>query len=146
EACVTEADVAGFLTELNQAFPALDLTLQDVTLVHRGVVPAAVHGDTVTLEGHEQVRDHGADGVGGVVSVAGTKYTTARATAERVIDLVLRKLGQAPVPCRTASIVLPGGSVHDVGLAIAEARREHDAGLPSDTIPHLLSAYGSRYR
>ena len=26
--------------ELNQAFPALDLTLADVTLVHRGVVPA----------------------------------------------------------------------------------------------------------
>ena len=27
-----------------------------------------------------------------------------------------------------------------------EARREHDTGLPSDTIPHLVAAYGSRYR
>ena len=33
-----------------------------------------------------------------------------------------------------------------MGLAIADARREHDAGLPSDTIPHLIGAYGSRYR
>ena len=51
-------DVAAFIAELNQAFPALDLTLADVTLVHRGVVPAAVHGGRVALEGHEQIRDH----------------------------------------------------------------------------------------
>ena len=39
---VTTRDVAAFIGELNQAFPALDLTLDDVTLVHRGVVPAVV--------------------------------------------------------------------------------------------------------
>jgi glycerol-3-phosphate dehydrogenase len=50
------------------------------------------------------------------------------------------------VPCRTASTPLPGGSVRDVGLAIADARREFDEGLPADTIPHLIAAYGSRYR
>jgi glycerol-3-phosphate dehydrogenase len=33
-----------------------------------------------------------------------------------------------------------------VGLAVADARREHDEGLPADTIPHLIAAYGSRYR
>jgi glycerol-3-phosphate dehydrogenase len=36
--------------------------------------------------------------------------------------------------------------VRDVSLTIAEARREHDEGLPADTIPHLVAAYGSRYR
>jgi len=56
------------------------------------------------------------------------------------------KLKKPPVASRTASTALPGGSIRDVGLAIAEARREHDAGLPSDTIPHLIGAYGSRYR
>ena len=49
-----EADVAAFIAELNQAFPSLDLTAADVTLVHRGVVPAAQHADgRVSLEGHE---------------------------------------------------------------------------------------------
>src|SRR5207237_1790335 len=52
----------------------------------------------------------------------------------------------APVPCRTATTPLPGGSVRDIGLAIADARREYDEGLPTDTIPHLIAAYGSRYR
>ena len=50
------------------------------------------------------------------------------------------------MPCRTATTPLPGGSLRDIGLAIADARREFDEGLPTDTIPHLIAAYGSRYR
>jgi glycerol-3-phosphate dehydrogenase len=143
---VAETDVASFIAQLNQAFPALDLTLADVTLVHHGVVPAIVRGARAALAGHEQIRDHTADGYEGLVSIAGTKLTTARAVAERVTDLSVSKLKKAAVPSRTAATPLPGGSIRDVGLAIAEARREHDAGLPSDTIPHLIGAYGSRYR
>ena len=134
------------MSELNQAFPALDLTMDDVTLVHRGVVPAAVKGDQVGLEGHEQIRDHAAQGFDGLLTVAGTKFTTARGVAERVVNTVMSKLQQKPVPCRTATTPLPGGSLRDIGLAIADARREFDEGLPTDTIPHLIAAYGSRYR
>jgi glycerol-3-phosphate dehydrogenase len=100
----------------------------------------------VALAGHEQVRDHATNGIAGLISVAGTKFTTARAVAERITDTLLAKLERPPVTCRTAKTPLPGGTVRDVGLAIAEARREFDEGLPTDTIPHLIAAYGSRYR
>ena len=146
DTAIAERDVAAFIGELNQAFPALDLTLADITLVHRGVVPAKAKGDGVVLEGQEQVRDHAAQGTDGIVTVAGTKFTTARGVAERVTDKLLSKLQRPGVPCRTAATPLPGGSIRDVGLAIADARREHDEGLPSDTIPHLIAAYGSRFR
>ena len=143
---VHERDVAAFISELNQAFPALDLTMADVTLVHRGVVPAAVHGDRVALQGHEQIRDHATQGFEGLLTVAGTKFTTARSVAERVTDSIFVKLNKKGMPCRTAMTPLPGGGLRDVGLAIADARREFDEGLPTDTIPHLIAAYGSRYR
>ena len=143
---IVEDEVGAFIAELNHAFPSLDLKRADVTLVHRGVVPAVEHGGRVRLQGHEQVRDHASEGVEGLISVAGAKYTTARASAERVTDRVMAKLGQAGTPSRTAATPLPGGGLRDVGLTIAEARREHDVGLPSDTIPHLVGAYGSRYR
>ncbi len=146
DSSVSEQDVTSFIAELNQAFPALDLTLADVTLIHRGVVPAAVRGGRVALEGHEQIRDHSADGFEGLLSVAGTKFTTARGVAERMTDAGFVKLRRPAVACRTASTPLPGGSIRDVGLAIADARREYDEGLPADTIPHLVAAYGSRYR
>src|SRR5204863_182163 len=63
ETAIAERDVAAFIADLNQAFPALDLTLADVTLVHRGVVPAAVQGNRVAPEAHEQIRDHAAQGI-----------------------------------------------------------------------------------
>jgi glycerol-3-phosphate dehydrogenase len=66
--------------------------------------------------------------------------------AERVTDLSIAKLKKTRTASRTATTPLPGGSIRDVGLAIAEARREYDTGLPTDTIPHLIGAYGSRYR
>jgi len=142
----SESDVASFVADLNQAFPNLELTLADITLVHQGIVPALVRGSKVALEGRDQIRDHAAEGVEGIVSVPGTKYTAARAVAARVTDLALRKLQREAIACKTATTTLPGGSVQDVGYAIAGARREHDEGLPSDTIPHLIAAYGSRYQ
>ncbi len=143
---VKEDEVRRFIADLNQAFPALDLTWADVSLVHRGVVPAVAGPDgSVALEGHEQIRDHAVEGVEGLVTVAGTKYTTARAVAERVTDTVAAKLGTAQAPCRTAVTPLPG-AIEDVALAIARARRDFDTTLPSDSIPHLLTAYGSRFR
>ena len=142
----TEQEVASFITELNEAFPALDLQRSDVSLVHRGVVPAAKRSSGVALEGRPQIRDHAGDGVEGLFSVAGTKYTTARAVAQDVVDTVVRKLTGNYAPCRTAATPLPGGHVRDVALAIAEARRDYDDLLPSDTIPHLVAGYGSAYR
>ena len=143
----TEEEVASFIRELNQAFPALDLARSDVSLVHRGLVPAVRTADGgARLDGHERVRDHALDGVDGLISVAGTKYTTVRAVAQRVVDRGIAKLQRPRVPCRTATHPLPGGSVRDLALTIGEARRDHDVGLPSDTIPHLVTAYGSRYR
>ncbi|MEO8260520.1 MAG: glycerol-3-phosphate dehydrogenase/oxidase [Acidobacteriota bacterium] len=144
---VAEAELAPFIVELNQAFPALDLTLADVSLVHRGLVPAVpTASGGVRLDGHERVRDHALDGVDGLISVAGTKYTTVRAVAQRVVDRAMAKLQRPPVPCRTATHPLPGGSIRDLALSIGDARRDHDVGLPSDAIPHLVTAYGSRYR
>ena len=107
QASPTEAEVASFIAELNEAFPALDLRRSDVALVHRGVVPAVATSNGVALEGNQQVRDHAGDGVEGLFSVVGAKYTTARAVAEQVVDRVLsdaaRPRGSVPYGVDSAS-------------------------------------------
>lgn len=46
----------------------------------------------------------------GLVSIAGGKLSAYRAMAERVVDLVVERLGQTALPCSTADAPLPGGS------------------------------------
>ena len=137
---VTGSDVSTFMAELNDAFPRLSLTRDDVSLVHRGLVPAVAGPQgAATLASHEQVIDHAPDGVDGLFSVAGTKYTTARAVAERVTDRIFAKLRQKSVPCRTASTPLPG---LDLDSAQAPAN-PHPELLERQSFAHLLAAYGS---
>jgi glycerol-3-phosphate dehydrogenase len=130
-----DSDLPAFIGQLNRAFPALDLSVKDITLVHRAHVSGADH-----------LVDHSVAGVDVVITAIAASAVTARALAERVTDLAFVKLARPPSPCRTADTILPGGSLRDVGAAIGEVRREYDAGLPTDTIPHLLVAYGSRHR
>ena len=146
---IVEADVVSFISQLNEAFPSLDLRPADVTMIHRGIVPAVAATGGYSLERHEQVRDHakhGARAIEGLVSVVGAKYTTARAVAERITDGLFTKLQRQAVACHTATTALPGGDIPDVAAAIASARRDCDFELPSEAMPHLVAAYGLRYR
>ncbi len=59
----------------------------------------------MALEGRELSRtfecfDHAADGVEGFITITGGKMTTARAMAEKAVDVVCAKLGRE-IPCRT---------------------------------------------
>jgi glycerol-3-phosphate dehydrogenase len=122
---VNGPDVDDFLHDLGHAFANLELTRDDVTLVHRGIVPAIVRpGGGVALDGREHIRDHTSGGVAGILSVAGTKYTTARAVAERVTDRLMVRLGRPAVPCRTSSTPLPWSSLTGDALLAAAVRDE----------------------
>src|SRR4029453_366595 len=109
DGAIGEQEVQAFIAELNHAFPALDLTRSDVTLVHRGLLPAVVRGNRGALQGREQVRDHASEGFDGLLTVTGPKYTTARAVAERFTDRLLSKLQRAALPPHTATTPPPGG-------------------------------------
>jgi glycerol-3-phosphate dehydrogenase len=130
-------EVATFLAEINETFPALGLKQDDVTLVHRGIVPAVMTGGRVSLLGQSRIIDHGRDGHGReLISVIGVKYTTARVVAERTVDLILRKLSRPADPCRTAATILPDAGLDDRGPLdpIAHAIHEEMAHTLTDVV------------
>ena len=110
---VERADLDEFLREINATFPWLALSDGDITLVHRGLVPArrSRRGPPRFLE-RAAVLDHAREGIEGAMSLVGVKYTTARASAERAVDLARAKLGLPELESRTASTLLlpPGGA------------------------------------
>ena len=86
--------VASFQLEVARAFPWADLGASKVALVHRGLVPG--EGGAEGLATRPRFLDHDLrDGVPGLLTVQGAKYTTARAVAERAVRLVGRKLGRS---------------------------------------------------
>ena len=79
DTAVSIADVEAFVADVNHTFPALRLAPSDVTLVHRGIVPAAEgRNGAPDLRPAPAIHDHSSEGAPGAFTVIGVKYTTAR--------------------------------------------------------------------
>lgn len=140
---VTEEELQTFVGEINATFPTLNLREDEVSLVHRGVVPAVVRKGRVGLKAHSEIIDHAREGVQGLVTVIGVKYTTARLLAEQAVDLVVGKLGCRPLPCRTASVPLPGASANGTDSLVAPLVENYGSWLDRPSAAHLAMAYGT---
>jgi glycerol-3-phosphate dehydrogenase len=122
---VPDSELDAFLHEANAIFPAADLTRDDVALLHRGIVPAMLrHGRSPALQGGDVVFEHEAKGLAGLVSVAGTKYTTARGVGMRIVDRLFTYLDRPRVESRSASTMLPHVALSGDALLQHAARHE----------------------
>jgi len=83
---------------------------------------------------------------GGMVSVAGGKYTTYRAVAEQVARLVCKRLGLPAAKSRTGQLPLPGAVPGDFSKFVARERRSLQARYEVDegVLNRLLERYGRR--
>ena len=130
---VGEEFIHAFVDECNDACPALGLSLPDVSAYHRGLVwlkGREEPGLAGTLADRPRIVDHERDGLPGVISMSGVKYTTARSVAEAAIDRVAAHVGRDVDLCRTATTPVYGGEAH------GEPR--------SDVERRLVEAHGSR--
>ena len=144
---VTRTDIERFLVHVRAAFPSIHLTLSDVRLVHRGLLPAAsAGGASPRLLKRSQIRDYRVDGIEGLLGVLGVRYTTARQTAQQAIDLAFSMLGRNPPPCRTADTPLAGGAIARFDEFLQTETVRPPSGISTDTIRRLVLSYGSNYR
>ena len=135
-----------FLGAARAAFPNLSLALDDVRLVHRGLLPASPRGDGSRLATRSAVVDHRRDGVGGLISMLGVRFTTARDTAERAVDLVMAQLARPGAACRSASAPVAGGGVPDFDAFLRDAVSAADGVLPGTDRERVARTYGTRQR
>jgi glycerol-3-phosphate dehydrogenase len=142
ESDVKAEEIERFIDDANHAFPALKVTLHDVSLIHRGLVPAVARDDeSAEMLSRSQILDHASEGADGAFTVVGAKYTTARAAAEQVTRLVGRKLGKPLGPSRTATTVLPGAGIADHEALAIETARRLGLEFPLPLIRHLTGRY-----
>jgi glycerol-3-phosphate dehydrogenase len=99
-------------------------------------------GQTYNASRRSELVDHARDdGVDGLLSALGGKWTTSRHLAEIITDHVVKKLGVTAKPCRTASRPLPGGRFDNWKTLL----RDHQKKFPGiASIRHLTHMFGSR--
>ena len=139
---VSPGELQALIDEANEAFPALKLTPSEVTLVHRGLLPAVAGRDgRAELKPAPDLLDHASQGAEGVFTVIGVKYVAARGVAERAVDAIGRRLGKRLRPSSTATTVLPGAGIADHEALAIETARELRLDVPLTTIRHLMTKY-----
>ena len=139
-------EVEEFLSQVNNAFPRARVELTDIRLIHRGLLPAGTGtGRHDALRKTSVVTDHRSEGLEGLISVLGVRYTTARDTAQRAVDAVFTLLRQTTPACRTAETPLVGGDVADIDRFMQDAQEEKRTGVSAETGRRLARSYGARY-
>lgn len=142
----TEEEIEAFLRDVNAAYPAGRLTRADVLGVQTGLVPAAA-STGVRLARRHRIIDHGRrEGLKGMLSIVGVKYTTARAVAEQAIDQVFRLLGKRAPRSLSHAARLSGGEIGRLDQFLDEAVQERLWELSGSVLRHLASCYGTSYR
>jgi glycerol-3-phosphate dehydrogenase len=103
---VADAGLETYLAEINRCVPALELTRRDVLRVFSGVLPASAPGSSVPRS-RNVIRSHS---LRGLITVSGSKFTTARSAARQAISAVRRTgvvkwpmSAQAYPPCHVSA-------------------------------------------
>ena len=142
--------VQGFLDQINSAHPIFKLSLKDVRHVNWGFLPvnrSDANNQQVKLTRDGVVIDHQKkDGISGLISILGVKYTTARVVAEKVMDLAVGQLGMKTKKCQTHTIPVRGGKIEDFRSFLRQALADVPRVMNEKSIEHLVYTYGSEYQ
>ena len=144
----TGEQLENILIEVNSAYPGAELKLEDITFVHRGFLPEKndAKGGEVRLVRKGRVFDHSKeDGIHGLITVVGVKFTTARKVAEQAVDLVFEHLGSEPPDSKTQITQLHNGQIERFDHFLSKALEEDSSQISPPTIDHLVRSYGSDY-
>ena len=143
---LTAADLAAYLQAINSCLPGAAITPDDVLAVQLGIVPSLrpAHPDREPkLLRHYKLIDHARrDGIEGLISVCGIKYTTARGVAEKIVDGLAAKIGKPVAPSATRREPLPGGRIPDLAAFQREMAAAHPE-VPAEALARLLALYGT---
>lgn len=145
---ISEGDIQVFLRDFNQAYPAANLRYKDISFVQAGLLPVSVidsRTSDIQLSKHAQIIDHRNQGIEGLISVVGVKYTTARKIAEKVVNKALRQLDHKPLPTASSQHAVYGGNIERFDRYLDAAIKEHSNQLDEICIRRLVYNYGTAY-
>ena len=113
---VTRESIEELIRDTNASIGDGSLQYGDVVFAYGGLRPLVDTAASGTYESSRryEIYDHADEGLEGLITVEGGKYTTSRRLAENVLRLVERKLGRQPGKTWTDQEYLAGCEIRDL--------------------------------
>lgn len=148
KSALSDTELSQCLSQINSVFPALNLDKSNVTKIHFGLQPAepasAENGEPA-LWRHTKIIDSMAGSISaGLFWVQGVKLTTARATAENIINRVAGYIHADIDQSSTSVTALYGGDISDYSSFENDCLARFSKYLSIETITRLMRNYGSK--
>lgn len=144
---ITTEDISYLLKCANDVFPSASLTTNDVESNWVGLRPLIQKPG----KGPSEIsrKDEIFESASGLITIAGGKLTGYRKMAQRIVDLIGKKIkaaGKSIPECTTATIPLGGGKIGETGLnnfIKNKSSRAFELGLSNKETELLINRYGS---
>jgi len=141
---VTRQSILELIDEVNRSFGDGRLSYADVKHTYGGLRPLVEEQtcETYTTSRRYEIFDNEKNGLNGLITVEGGKYTTSRNLAENCLRLVLRKLNRPACASVTDKIYLAGCAIGRLESFFANLRRAH-TDFSEATVDYLGRNYGT---
>jgi glycerol-3-phosphate dehydrogenase len=144
---VTRQSIQELLDTVNADF-GNDNPIQyaDVLFSYGGLRPLldAKGEDIHTTTRKYEINDHADEGLRGIITVEGGKYTTSRNLAQNVLKIAEKRLGKKLRKCITYKQRLVGCEIEDVEKFIESIKKEN-RDFKNTTVEYLGRNYGTEY-
>ncbi len=142
---VTGQSIQELLDTVNKDFGNdSSIRYEDVRYAYGGLRPLlGSGGDIHTITRKYEIYDHAEEGLPGLITAEGGKYTTSRNLAQNVLKTAEKRLGKLQ-PCVTHKKRLVGSEIDDMERFIDTIRRDNPD-FRETTVEYLGRNYGTEY-
>ncbi|PKN71521.1 MAG: glycerol-3-phosphate dehydrogenase [Deltaproteobacteria bacterium HGW-Deltaproteobacteria-12] len=143
---VTRQSIDELLAEVNASFGDGTLSFADVRHTFGGLRPLVEDQteETYVSSRRYEIFDNAEEGLNGLLTVEGGKYTTSRRLAENCLKIVAAKLKLPRVRSITAKHYLAGSEIRDMDAFVRAVHRDNKD-FSGPTLEYLSRNYGTEY-
>ena len=143
---VTKTSILELIDDVNNSFGDGQLKYADVQHTYGGLRPLVEKdtGETYTSSRKYEIYDNKDDGLDGLITVEGGKYTTSRNLAENCLKIVATKMGRSLGKSITDKHYLAGCGIKDLN-AFFYAAQQDNKHFRAVTLQYLSRNYGTEY-
>ena len=143
---VTKESIMRLIDEVNSTFGEGFVRFDEVLYTYGGLRPLVEEQTEGTYESSRkyEIYDNASDGLQGLITVEGGKYTTSRNLAQKVMDLVREKTEMPMGQTITDRRYLFGCEIRDINTFLDSIKRKH-SGFKESTLDYLGRHYGTEY-